>query len=161
MIKKILELKNAGKTDTEIGKELEITRQKVGALVKKHQFELESVSVEDEFPIEMFAKSSKVVKDMSMGGSVVLSADEYNEFSEANGRYQGRKEGVVTKLDPMELRVAITGIQRGDRSGADVRNHLMAKHGITEDAIRTAAMKLTREEEISYAEVCKQIGLRP
>jgi len=150
MIEKILKLKKEGKSDTEIAKELKVTRQKVSNKVK-----------EDEFPAEMYAKASNVVKDDSMGGCVILTAREYQQYSEDNGRYQGRKEGQKTKLDPMELRVAITGIQRGDRSAVDTKKHLMDKHGLDEDGIRRVASKLTKEEEITYREVCKSLNMKP
>jgi len=161
MIKKILELRKTGKTDKEIAVELEISRQKVSALVKKYEYEEANKVVEDEFPAEMYAKSTNVVKDEAMGGCVIMTAREYQEYSEANGRYQGRKEKQKTNLDPMELRVSITGIQRGDRSAVDVKNHLLAKHGISEDELRRVAMKLTKEEEISYREVCKSLNMKP
>ena len=161
MIKDILKLKKDGKTDKEIGDELKITRQKVYALVKKHEYEESNKVVKDEFPAEMFAKKTNVVKDESMGGCIIMTAREYHDYSEANGRYQGLKEGQKTILDPMELRVSITGIQRGDRSAVDTKNHLMAKHGLTEDDIRKVAMKLTKEEEISYREVCKSLNMKP
>ena len=159
MIKKILELKENGKSNSEIGKELEMTHQKVAATIKRYEINEANKPQVDEFPASMFAKSSKIVSEVD--GIIVMTAREYNEFSEANGRYQGRKEGVVTKLNPQELRIAITGIQRGDRSANDVREHLKNKHGIDDDGIRRAAMALTKEEEISYAEVVKSIGLRP
>ncbi len=160
MIEKILGLKKKGKTDTEIGEELKLSRQKVGALIKKHEFEEANKASEDEFPAEMFAKKSNVIKDPSMGGSVVLTADEYHEFSEANGRYQGRKEGQKTRLDSMELRVAITEIQKGDRSAVDVRNQAMNKHGINEAELKTVCFKLTNEEEVGYMDVIKSLGLK-
>ena len=160
MLDKILKLREEDKTDTEIGKELGISRQKVGAIVKKAEFDKDNKVVEDEFPAEMYAKESNVIKDDAMGGCVIMTAREYHEYSEANGRYQGRREGKKGKLDPMELRVEISTIARGDRSGVDVKNHLMNKHGITEDDIRTAAKKLTLEEEVDYRTVLKPLGMK-
>jgi len=160
VVKDILKLRESGKSDTEIGKELGITRQKVSALVKKAEFEEDNKVTEDEFPASMYAKESNVVKDDTMGGCIIMTAREYHEYSEANGRYQGRKDGKKGKLDPMELRVAISTIGRGDRSGIDVKNHLLQKHGITEDDIRTAAKKLTMEEEVDYKTVLKPLGMK-
>ena len=158
--KELLELSEEGLSPKEIGVKFGLSAQKVGGLIKKAKMELDMEKSPDEIPPEVFAKSSKIIKDASMGGSVVMTATEYNEYSLANGRYQGRKEGEVTKLDAMELRIAINGIG-ADRSGKDVLEHLKNKHGIDDDGIRRVAMALTKEEEISYGEVLKPLGLRP
>jgi hypothetical protein len=158
---KLLELKAEGKTPKEIGLEYGLTPQKVGGMIKRAEFELENAAEDDEFAPELFAKTNKVIRDSSMGGSIIMTAREYAEYSAANNRYQGRKEGQMTKLDPMALRIAINEIGRGDRSGREVLEHLKNKHGIDDDGIRRAAMALTKEEEVAYADVLRPLGLRP
>jgi len=135
---------DGGKDTEEVAKEYGISRQKVAAIIKK--YELENVEV-DEFPPEMFAKSSGVLRDVNMGGSVVMTGAEYREYSLANNRYDGRKEGQKTQLNTGELRIAMNIVKRGDCSGVDMRDHLMKKHGINEADIMKVAMRLTMEEE--------------
>ncbi len=68
---KLLELKAEGKTAGEIGKEFGMSPQKIGGLLKKAEFEKAIEENDDEIPPEVFAKSNKVIKDSSMGRSIV------------------------------------------------------------------------------------------
>lgn len=158
--KNVMDFINRNMSVKEVAERFNTTEQRVELLIRKAEFAGDFGST-DEFPPEMFSKNSNIIRDESMGISVVLTAREYHDYSEANGRYQGRKKGKKTRLDPMELRVAITGIANGDRSANDVREHLINKHGITVDDIKKAAFQLTKEEEVSYVDVLKSLGLRP
>lgn len=138
-------LLKSGKSKAEAGKELGINPQKLGAILKKAA--LEAKGDEDEFPAALFAKSTNIITDANMGGSVVLTGSEYREYSKANGRYDGRREGEETILNTGELRISMNIVKRGDCSGVEMRDHLLLKHGITEKDILDVAHRLTKEEE--------------
>lgn len=140
---------DGGKTTEEVGKEYGLTRQKVQAIIKKYEIENKA---EDEFPPEMFAKSGAVIHDKNMGGAVVMTGEEYREFSLANDRYDGRRAGEKTQLNTGELRIAMNIVKRGDCSGIEMRDHLLNKHGISTAELINVAKRLTLEEEQTKVE---------
>lgn len=144
--KELKEKIDGGADIVELAKENGISRQKLSAIVRKYELENKE---EDEFPPEMFAKSSTVLRDANMGGSVVMTAAEYREYSLANGRYDGRRPDQKTQMNTGELRIAMNIVKRGDCSGADMRDHLLKKHGQTEAEFMQVANRLCMEEEAS------------
>lgn len=147
---KVRGLIGLGKTPKEVANELGISFQKVNSIMKK----------EEEQSPEMFVKETNVIKDANMGGSVIMTAAEYAEYSKANGRYQGRKDGQKTQLNTGELRIALKQVSMGRASGSDMKQHLLDKHGITEHDIINTAIRLTQEEETPLHKILKPLGIR-
>jgi len=71
-------------------------------------------------------------------GVLTMTTSEYAEYSEKNGTYMGRPDGVKTKLTTQELRVLINA----EWSPKEIRD----KHGISEEELKQVVWRLSEEE---------------
>ena len=158
----IMEDLKAGLSKTQIAEKHGITTQKVSGLIRKAANSKKTAAVnpkDEEIPPQAFAKSSGVIIDENMGQSVVMTATEYAEYSRANGRINGRAEGVKTPLNTGELRIALN-LRSQNGTPATIKKYLMDKHGITEKDIVAVAYALCKEEESVPKDILMQLGIR-
>ena len=87
------------------------------------------------------AKTTEVVTGEIVGSHIrVMSADEYREFSKANGTYMGRKEGQKTEMTPEEFVVL-------SQSGWTPKM-MMEKHGITLEELQNVARRVALIQQL-------------
>ena len=160
----INELLDQGLSKKEAGEQLGISPQKVGSILKAADIAAfdEDESDEDNSaeiePVVDVPKSVDILKgevvnekapstfaktfskgDITEHESItVFTAQEYTDYSKANGRFQGRKKGQKTKCSIEELRALIN-------SGLKPQ-YIMNKHGIDEEEFKQLVWKLSKKE---------------
>jgi len=84
------------------------------------------------------SKMSEKTEVQAVGTLRTFSTTEYAEYSKANGRTMGRKDGEKTKLSSQELRVLINSKWSP--------REIMDKHGIDENELQSVINVLSMEE---------------
>ena len=128
----INELLATGMTKTEVGEDLGISAQKVGMILKSGK---EVVTGDVEIPASRFAKRFEQGENSKIS---TLTAEEYNEYSDANGRFEGRKKGQKTTPTIEELRALINSGRKPV--------YMMNKWGIDEEEFKDLVWKLSKRE---------------
>ena len=129
----INELLASGMSKTEAGEALGLSAQKVGMIIKAADT---AVSGEVEVPASKFAKTFEGQTDNSKIS--IMTAEEYGDYSKANGRFEGRKKGQKMKPSIEELRALIN-------SGRKPK-YMMEKWGIDADEFKDLVWKLSKRE---------------
>jgi len=158
----VIALLNEGMSRKDIQAKYKITGQKLAALVRKAKKDEREELVgkpEEEIPPSAFAKSSNVLVDGTMGDSVVMTIDEYREYSVANGRTpSGRPLGVKTPMNTGELRVMLNLRGRGV-TAEQMKQAMFDQHGMEQADIVRLARMLCREEESKIGDILKQLNI--
>lgn len=143
----IEELLNSGMSQTAAAEELGIGVGKLKGILKRAKDEAGAnkpvttgvaVDVEVEVPAGEFAKEYGGTGVTNKAHIAVLSASEYAEYSEANGRHFGRKRGEKTVCSIEELRALINSGWKPSM--------IMRKHGINEEEFKQLVWKLSKSE---------------
>lgn len=132
-VEQINELLEQGLSKKEAGEQLGLSAQKVGLMLKAESST--KVEVLSEVPASNFANTY----DQAENGKIaILTPLEYQEFSEANGRFEGRPNGKKTIPTTEELRALIN-------SGLKPQ-YMMKKWGIDADEFKNLVWKLSKKE---------------
>jgi len=134
----INELMSEGLSKKEAGEKLGISAQKVGSILAKADTELLSGEVMDGRSASEFAKTFNRGDITENENITIFTAQEYTDYSAANGRFQGRKKGQKTKCSIEELRALIN-------SGLKPK-YIMNKHGIDKEEFKQLIWKLSEKE---------------
>lgn len=128
----INELLATGMSKTEAGEELGLSPQKVGMILKSSTQIVES---EIGVPAGKFAKEFDQAENSKI---TIMTAEEYGEYSKANGRFEGRKKGQKTEATIEELRALINSGRKPQ--------YMMAKWGLDEEEFKDLVWKLSKRE---------------
>lgn len=134
-------LLDKGNSKTEIGQEFGISAQKVGMILAAANDKSTDKKVREEIPASAFAKEysqSDLLDGNDNSKVVIMTAGEYKEYSEANGRHWGRKEGKKTKCSIEELRALINSGWKPSM--------IIDKHGINADEFKQLVWALSQRE---------------
>lgn len=139
----IKELLDSGMTQTAAAEELGITvgvLKGIVAKAKKADTAGTAVTTElvDEIPASAFAKEYAGQGVTDKANITVMTAGEYGKYSEANGRYYGRKRGQKTVCTIEEMRALINSGWKPSM--------IMRKHGINEKEFEQLVWKLSKAE---------------
>ena len=130
----IQKLLDEGKTKEEICEELEISTRKYSGLLNAAKKKEEH----EEIPPAVFAKTFADGNLTESSKVVIMTADEYEEYSKANGRVMGRPKGKKTKCTIEELRALINSGWKPSR--------IMGKHGMNEGEFKQLVWQLSKRE---------------
>lgn len=97
-----------------------------------------SMSEETSASTEVVKAKEVITPEVLGGGSIVMTAKEYGDYSKKKGTIFGRKEGEKTMLSLEELRVLINSNW--------TRAMVMEKHGITAEELNNAVINLQNLE---------------
>lgn len=128
----INELLATGMTKTEVGEQFGLTPQKVGMIIKS-ETKTEVVTGDVEKPAAMFAKTYE-----PSGKIVTMTTEEYQEYSEANDRFEGRKRGEKVQPTIEELRALINSGRKPQ--------YMIRKWGISAEEFKDLVWKLSKRE---------------
>lgn len=129
----INELLATGMTKTEVGEQFGLTPQKVGMIISKAEAKTGVVTGDVEKPASMFAKTYEL-----SGKIVTMTTEEYQEYSEANDRFEGRKRGEKVQPTIEELRALINSGRKPQ--------YMLRKWGISEAEFKDLVWKLSKRE---------------
>lgn len=141
----------APRTNADRDKEIEELKAKLEAAEAKAEpsKEVEELTKQLTLSKKESEKLAKTINDMEdnmvivdgvvEGTSImVMTPDEYQEYSKKNGRYMGRKIGTKTKPSIEELRACINSKWTPQR--------FMDKHGMDADDLKQLVWKLSTKE---------------
>ena len=134
-------LLDEGMTKKEAGVQLEISAQKVGRILADAKKVEAQLIKDDEIPASVFAETfaGQLGNDIEDGSSVVvMTAKEYAEYSEANGRFEGRPLDKKTPLHVEGLRALINGGLKP--------KYIMNKTGMNAEEFKQLVWKLSKKE---------------
>ncbi len=153
----------SGMSKKEIADKYGVSGQKVAGVIRayKVQEKEDATGAKDELiPPEVFAKKANVLLDTNMGSSVVLTNDEFIEYSLANGRTKtGRPQAVKTQLNTGELRILLNLRSRGATPDG-IKELIHDLHGATERDIIKVAYALCMEEESKPMDILRQLNIK-
>lgn len=135
--KQIKELLDEGLTKKQIGEKFGITAPKVGMILAKADGELETEVIDNKHPSN-FARTYQRGEYTENDGIHIMTAEEYQEYSEANGRFEGRPLDKKTKCTIEELRVLINAGRKP--------SYIMKKHGMDEEEFKQLVWRLSTKE---------------
>jgi len=124
----INELLATGKTKKEVGEELGLSAQKVGMILKGSE-------VIKEAPANQFAETYEQADN---GKIAVLTPLEYQEYSKANDRFEGRPKGKKIKPTTEEVRALLNAGMKP--------SYMMDKWGLDADEFKDVIWKLSKKE---------------
>lgn len=128
----INELLATGMSKTEVGEEFGLSAQKIGMILKASSPLVES---DVEVPAGRFAQEFEQSESSKI---TIMTAEEYGEYSQANGRFEGRKKGQKTEATIEELRALINSGRKPQ--------YMMAKWGLDEEEFKDLVWKLSKRE---------------
>jgi hypothetical protein len=128
----INELLATGMSKTEVGEEFGLSPQKIGMILKSSAPVVES---DIEVPAGKFAKE---FEQSETGKITIMTAEEYGDYSKANGRFEGRKKGQKTEATIEELRALINSGRKPQ--------YMMDKWGLDEEEFKDLVWKLSKRE---------------
>jgi len=128
----INELLATGLTKKEAGEQLGLSAQKVGMILKEKSLDVEVLK---EVPANQFAYTYEQADN---GKIAVLTPLEYQAYSKANNRFEGRAKGKKTKPTTEEVRALINGGMKPQ--------YMMNKWGLNADEFKDLIWKLSKKE---------------
>lgn len=134
----IQKLLDDGLTKTQIGEQYGISAQKVGMILASASTSAVKTEVVEEIPPSAFAKTY-VQDEMTENSKItIMTAGEYKEYSEANGRHWGRRKGRKTKATIEELRALINSGWKPSM--------IINKHGMDAEEFKQLVWQLSKKE---------------
>lgn len=130
----INELLAQGLSKKEAGEQLGISAQKVGLILKSDN-DREVLTGEVEVPPSHFADTYEQVEN---GNIAVLTPTEYQEYSKANGKFEGRPLNKKIKPTIEELRALINAGHKP--------SYMMNKWGLDAEEFKALVWKLSKKE---------------
>jgi len=128
----INELLAQGKTKKEAGEELGLSAQKVGMILKDAAISGEVIK---EVPANQFAETYEQTDNAKI---TVLTPLEYQEYSKANDRFEGRPKNKKLKPTTEEVRALINAGKKP--------SYMMDKWGLNADEFKDLIWKLSKKE---------------